>query len=93
MSGGTFDYGEYRITDIADEIENILSLQGKKSDNYFSGEYPVYSDEVQARLREAVKILRVAYVYAKRADCLFAGDDGEESFLERLEAELKQLEQ
>lgn len=43
-------------------------------------------------MKEAVKALRVAQVYAQRVDWLLSGDDGEESFLRRLEEELKKIE-
>ena len=43
-------------------------------------------------MKEAVKALKIAQVYAQRVDWLFSGDDGEESFLSRLEEELKKLE-
>jgi hypothetical protein len=39
-----------------------------------------------------MKSIRVAAVYAQRIDWLISGDDGEESFLERLKEELGQLE-
>jgi len=41
--------------------------------------------------REAVSALKLAEVYAHRIDYYIAGDDGEDSFLERLEEELKVL--
>ena len=47
-----------------------------------------YSPEVVARLQEGVRALKTAYVYAHRIDWLLSDDDGEESFLERLEEEL-----
>lgn len=30
MSGGTFDYSQYRIRDIYESIQNILDKQGKE---------------------------------------------------------------
>lgn len=50
-----------------------------------------YPDEVIEKFKEAVKALRVAQVYAQRVDWLLSGDDGEESFLRRLEEELKNI--
>jgi hypothetical protein len=44
-------------------------------------------------MKEAVKALKIAQVYAQRVDWLLSGDDGEESFLSRLDDELKKLEQ
>jgi len=103
MSGGIFDYRQFNIESIAEEIEEIINRQGKERprDNCHSKEwydkypedrfYPTYSkEEVQEKLKEAVKALRVAYVYAHRVDRFFAGDDGEE-FMEKIDKELKEL--
>ena len=53
--------------------------------------YYKYPDEVIEKFKEAVKILRQAEVYAQRVDWLLSSDDGEESFLKRLEEDLKKL--
>lgn len=50
-----------------------------------------YPDEVVEEFKNAAKYLRIAYVYVKRVDWLISGDDGEESFLERLKEELEKL--
>jgi hypothetical protein len=105
MSGGTFDYSQYRIHDIWEKIRSILDRQGKPrpkdelwgGDDYYKDypqemNYEVYPEEIQRRLREAVYYLRKAEIYAQRADWFLAGDDGEESFLRRLEQELNSLD-
>lgn len=43
-----------------------------------------YPDEVIDKLKEAVKVLRMAEIYAHRIDWVLSGDDGEETFLRRL---------
>lgn len=50
-----------------------------------------YHDEVIEKFKEAVKFLKIAEVYAHRIDWLLSGDDGEESFLERLDEDLRKL--
>lgn len=50
-----------------------------------------YPDEVIEKFKEAVVILRKAAIYGQRIDYLMSGDDGEESFLKRLQEELEQL--
>lgn len=50
-----------------------------------------YPDEVIEKFKEAVVILNKASIYAHRIDYLLSGDDGEESFLKRLQEELEQL--
>lgn len=104
MSGGYFDYNQYRINDIADRIERNLNRQGKekpKNELYGDKEYfEKYPDEkyyytypkiVQEKMLEAVKQLKIAAVYAQRVDWFLSGDDGEESFIERLEEDLNAL--
>ena len=88
MSGGRFQYDQYRIREIADEIQRYLDNQGKGIGSVWEGTYPIYSDAVQEELRNAIKHLQIAYIYAHRADWLLSGDDGEENFLERLKEDL-----
>ena len=101
MSGGHFDYKQHYINDIADDIESLIERQGKKiphSELYgtraYYAEHPeetiygAYPIEIQARMREGIKALRIAAVYAQRIDWFLSGDDGEESFIERLKEEL-----
>lgn len=105
MSGGHFNYSQDHIRYIADEIEEELERQGKelpKEKLYMYGDYyekypeemyyPTYPAEVQEKMREAVKQLRIAAVYAQRIDWMLSGDDSMESFLERLEKELTDLQ-
>jgi hypothetical protein len=50
-----------------------------------------YPDEVIEKFKEAVKYLKMAEVYAQRVDWLLSADDGEESFLKRLNDDLNKL--
>lgn len=103
MSGGYFSYQQYTMECIADEIEEILNNQGKpKVDSYYDGEYykkypeekyhPTYPEKIQEEMKKTVNLLRIAAVYVQRLDWYLSGDDGEESFYERLEEELKGVE-
>jgi hypothetical protein len=108
MSGGAFDYNQYKIGYIADEIDEIIVKNGVEKtpeelkdeswrDPEWYKKYPEdkfhykYSDEVIEKMKEAVKALHIAQEYAQRIDWLLSGDDGEESFLSRLEENLKQI--
>ena len=42
-------------------------------------------------MREAVKILKIANIYVQRIDWLLSGDDGEETFLNRLSEDLSNM--
>lgn len=105
MSGGHFDYKQFWIKDIADSIELELDRQGKekpRDELYYNKEYydkypedkfyPTYSEIVQEKMKEAIKQLRIAAVYAQRIDWFLSGDDNEESFIERLGEELENIE-
>ena len=50
-----------------------------------------YAPAVIAELKQAVEILRIAGVYAQRIDWLLSGDDGEDSFHKRLQAQIGEL--
>lgn len=50
-----------------------------------------YSNSTLEELRNALDVLRKASIYAHRVEYLFSGDDGEESFHERLREDLKKL--
>lgn len=51
-----------------------------------------YSNEVIDKFKLGVEKLKEAYIYAQRIDWLLSGDDGSESFLERLKEELTKKE-
>ena len=50
-----------------------------------------YNKETIKEFKKGLAILKKAYVYAQRIDWLLSGDDGEESFHERLKEELDNL--
>lgn len=61
-------------------------------EEYADGKYyPDYTEETINEFRKGVEILKKARIYAQRIDWLLSGDDGEESFHERLNEELEQL--
>lgn len=82
MSGGHFNYTQYNIEDISNEINELIS------DGDILNEY---SKQTINEFKNAVEILNKAYIYAQRIDWLLSGDDGEESFHERLNEELGKL--
>lgn len=75
MSGGAFDYKQFYIEQIAEDIESEIDRRD-------------YSDEVIEKFKEAVRILNKAEIYAQRIDWLLSGDDSEESFIKRLKEDL-----
>ena len=107
MSGGAFDYNQYKIGYIADQIEEEIQRNGRSKtreeikddfrDPGWYEKYPEdlnyhkYPDEVIEEFKNAVKHLRVAEIYAQRVDWLLSGDDGDKSFIERLKSDLLKI--
>jgi len=98
MSGGHFDYQQYRINDIAQEIEHAIeieeSLPGKSIYDRIvdDGEYRNgFSSKTLDEFKKGVKLLKEAQIYAQRIDWLLSGDDGEETFHKRLKEDLDKL--
>jgi hypothetical protein len=92
MSGGRFDYKQYELAYIADEIEHVIIKNYDNSLNEWGdtvGKH--YNEATLERLREATRYLRVAQVYANRIDYLLSSDDDEDSFHTRLELELSEV--
>ena len=89
MSGGHFDYNQYKIGYIADEVEELIIKNKEETlDRYGDKMFANYDDEVIKKFIEGYKALRQAQIYTQRIDWLVSGDDGEESFLSRLEDDL-----
>lgn len=90
MSGGHFNHDQYRIGQIADDIQILIDTNDSQARDHWGD--PLgrgYPPEVIQRFREAVACLRTAQIYAQRVDWLVSGDDAPDSFLARLEEELK----
>lgn len=88
MSGGHFDYKQYNLDYIADEIEQLIRNNDKKDRYGYSNSF---SKETLEEFEKAIQALKVAAVYAQRIDWLVSGDDSEEAFHERLEEDLAKL--
>jgi hypothetical protein len=93
MSGGHFNYDQYRIGGIADEIENIIRNNDDTSKNEWGDvRGHGFSEETIEQFKKAVCVLRCAEVYAQRVDWLVSGDDGEEQFVKRLIEDLLRVQ-
>lgn len=89
MSGGRFDYLQYRFTEIIDAIEQEIrdnNAEPREEDWFFPHNY---REETIEKFKEGIKAIKIAQVYAQRIDWLLSGDDGEDSFHERLLEDLK----
>jgi hypothetical protein len=83
MSGGHFDYDQYRIDCIAEEIERII-INNKEN--------RLYRQEIENHFREALIHLKKAAIYTHCIDYLVSGDYGDDTFLDEISLRLRQLE-
>lgn len=107
MSGGRWEYNQYRLTDVIDDLKSLIEKNGKPKtkeemengwrDHDWYERYPKdkfhyeYPENVIEEFKNAIDIISKAQVYMHRVDWLLSGDDGEESFIKRLKQELKKL--
>lgn len=94
MSGGHFQYAQYRIDEIADSISEVIRDNNNEDRNEW-GERKGhgFTPETIAEFRNAVVVLTVARIYAQRCDWLLSCDDGEDTFHERLKDDLAQIKE
>lgn len=94
MSGGHFNYAQSHIQDIADSIGEVIRDNDSEEKNEW-GERKGhgYKPETIAEFKNALIVLRVAYIYAQRCDWLLSSDDGEDTFHERLKDDLSKIEE
>ena len=108
MSGGHWDYLQYRLTDVSEDIEKLVEKNGQPKsaeelkeetwrDYGWYEQYPEdnfhyeYPEEVIEEFKKGAEIIKLAQIYMQRMDWLLSGDDGEESFLERLKQDKEKL--
>lgn len=92
MSGGHFQYQQYKLHMIADEIEQlIVDNESEEVNEYGDKKGSFFSSETINEFQTALELLRVSYAYVQRIDWLVSGDNGEDSFHRRLKDELEKL--
>ena len=90
MSGEYFDYKQYRIEDIAVEIDEAIELNDDETLNECGQRRGNgYPPEIIEKFREAAHTLRQAAEMAQRVDCLLSGDDDEDAFLRRWDIKVR----
>lgn len=80
MSGGAFDYVQFRLQHEAiDELKKIINenVNDKK-----------YSDDTIEKFKIGLNSLELALIYLNRIDWLVSGDDSENTFHQRLSEDL-----
>ena len=104
MSGGFYNYKQFQIRELWEEIQRQLDRQGREKTEqelYLSKDFyedypeekvhPTFSEGIREIMKEVVKHLKISEVYIQRLDWYFSGDDGEDAFFARLEEDLEKL--
>ena len=93
MSGGHFDYQQYNIEQIANEVEQLIITNNSTEKDVFGNDKGFhYGPETIEEFKIGLEYLRKAAIYTQRIDWLVSGDDGEDTFHDRLQKELKKVE-
>ena len=82
MSGGHFEYQQFYLQRIADNIEQAI-LEDER-DTYDEK----YSQETIEVMKGTISLLNMCYILVQRIDWFLSGDDTEEGFHERLKQQL-----
>ena len=78
MSGGHFDYIQYRLDEPIEEIQRMVD-----SKSYYEGSDPI-PDDILEEFKKAIHYLKLSKLYLHRIDWLVSYDDSEDSFRRRL---------
>lgn len=89
MSGGHFDYQQYRINDIIEQLERDIDRAENGPEDSFYKEIP---EDIVESFKVGLVVLKMGKIFAERIDYYLSGDDGEESYRTRLEEDLAKLE-
>lgn len=90
MSGGHFDYRQYQIEIIAEEIEDLVKNNDDKTlDAWGICKGYGFSKETIEKFKEAAHTLRQAAEMAQRVYWLVSADDSEDTFMERWNGEVR----
>ena len=82
MSGGHIFYQQYRIEELAWEIENLIETNDDETlDQYGERIGNGYPPEIIDKFEETAHTLRQAAEMVQRIDYLVSGDDGPDTFL------------
>ena len=92
MSGGFFNHLQYNLDQISADIEDEIYYNDSEEVNEYNDKSGNgFSEDTMQEFKLAVWYLKQALVYTQRIDWLLSGDDGEETFHERLKKDLEKL--
>lgn len=89
MSGGAFEYKQYKIEELIEDMKLLLERVDKEPTDSFEcnslKNYIDDKDSFKKIVEKNINLLKKSYIYTQRLDWFISGDDGEETFYERLE--------
>ena len=92
MSGGHFQYKQWEIGNIGDQVEQLILDNGSdEKDQWGYNKHSNFTPETIAEFKKGLLLFGQAHIYAQRIDWLVSGDDGEDSFHRRLKNDLEKL--
>lgn len=91
MSGGYFDYKQYVLNDISDGLEQELKKINKNESYATKNEDEIDVLLLKSNILHTIELLKTARIHVQRLDWLFSGDDGLETYLDRVDEDLKDL--
>lgn len=95
MSGGSFGYKQHHILDLIEQMDEILTRVEKEPSNEFEcNSLKNYIDDIdsfKSVVITNIQHLKMAHLYTQRLDWFVSGDDGEESFYERIQEDIESL--
>ena len=86
MSGGHYEYEQYKIDQVAYQMKKDIENNGETHDphNYVFD----FTKETMEYMKKVSDIVALAGILTKHADWLYSGDDSEETFRENIEKAL-----
>ena len=88
MSGGRFDYVQFRFGEIVEEIRTVIANNDSTEKNEWGDDIGAHlPPDIIAKFKETADAVERAEKMVTRVDWLLSGDDGEDSFRRRWEKE------
>ena len=85
MSGGYFNYTQFRLSDVIDDLQRVIDNKTYWEDG------DIIPDDILEQFKVGLHHIKLAQAYMQRIDWLLSADDGEDCFRRRLEEDLKEI--
>ena len=91
MSGGAFDYVQFRFGEIVEDIRSVIANNDSTEKNEWGEDIGHhYPPDVIEKFKEAADTIERGEKMATRVDWMLSGDDGECGFLRRWAEDLQE---